>query len=83
MRDEVSDLEKAGIKCIQMDEPAFREGLPLEPRFRNEYLKTSVQAFKVNVYSLALKSKILDWAEIVKNCFIQKSANQQNISSLY
>src|SRR6185437_8508428 len=29
IRDEVSDLEKAGIKVIQIDEPAIREGLPL------------------------------------------------------
>ena len=47
LRDEVSELEEAGIKCIQMDEPAFREGLPLDPALHNEYLTITVQAFKV------------------------------------
>ena len=32
IRDEVVDLEKAGIRIIQIDEPAFREGLPLRRR---------------------------------------------------
>jgi hypothetical protein len=30
-----------------MDEPAFREGLPLDPALHNEYLNITVQAFKV------------------------------------
>lgn len=45
VRDEVSDLEKAGIKCIQVDEPAIREGLPLRRSEWNSYLKWSVDAF--------------------------------------
>src|SRR5699024_7799570 len=38
IRDEVSDLESAGIQAIQIDEPAFREGLPLRVASRNAYL---------------------------------------------
>lgn len=30
MRDEVGDLVKAGVKIVQVDEPAFREGLPIK-----------------------------------------------------
>ena len=45
--DEVIDLEKCGIKAIQIDEPALREGLPLRKDLRDEYLKWSVHAFKL------------------------------------
>jgi len=47
IRDEVVDLEKAGIKLIQIDEPAFREGLPLRKKDRNDYLKWAVNAFRL------------------------------------
>lgn len=47
IRDEVIDLEKAGIKVIQIDEPAIREGLPLRHAYRPDYLKWAVNAFKV------------------------------------
>ena len=36
---EVLDLEKQGIKVIQIDEPAFREGLPLKKSKHKDYLK--------------------------------------------
>ncbi|NBD17824.1 MAG: hypothetical protein GVY04_17340 [Cyanobacteria bacterium] len=36
--DEAADLETAGAKMIQMDEPALREGLPLKPERWNSYL---------------------------------------------
>ena len=45
IRDEVLDLEKAGIKIIQIDEPALREGLPLRKSDRKAYLKWAVNAF--------------------------------------
>jgi len=38
LRDEVKDLEAAGIKAIQVDEPAIREGLPLRKADWNNYL---------------------------------------------
>ena len=47
LRDEVVDLEKAGIKVVQIDEPALREGLPLRKSERTEYLRWAVEAFRV------------------------------------
>lgn len=47
IRDEVVDLEQAGIKIIQIDEPAIREGLPLQRAKHQEYLNWAVNAFKI------------------------------------
>lgn len=48
IRDEVVDLEKAGISVIQIDEPAIREGLPLRKAERDEYLDKAVEAFRIS-----------------------------------
>lgn len=48
IRDEVADLEKAGIKVIQIDEPAIREGLPLRRADWKEYLAWAVKAFRIS-----------------------------------
>ena len=48
LRDEVCDLEKAGIGMVQIDEPAFREGLPLKARNWPHYLDWAVRAFKIS-----------------------------------
>jgi methionine synthase (B12-independent) (EC 2.1.1.14) len=48
LREEVLDLEKAGIKIIQIDEPAFREGLPLKKSKQEAYLNWAVKAFKLS-----------------------------------
>ena len=48
IRDEVADLEKNGIRMIQIDEPALREGLPLKRSDWDSYLKWSVNAFKIS-----------------------------------
>lgn len=48
IRDEVQDLEKAGIKVIQIDEPAIREGLPLRKADREEYLDKAVESFRIS-----------------------------------
>ncbi len=45
IRDEVRDLERAGITIIQIDEPAIREGLPLRDADRKAYLKWAVDSF--------------------------------------
>jgi len=45
--DEVKDLEKAGIKVIQIDEPAFREGAPLKRKDWEEYFDWAVKAFRL------------------------------------
>ena len=49
IRDEVVDLEKAGIRVIQVDEPAIREGLPLRQADWQSYLDWAVKAFRVSV----------------------------------
>uniref|UniRef100_A0AB33KWW0 5-methyltetrahydropteroyltriglutamate--homocysteine methyltransferase n=1 Tax=Tenacibaculum sp. Pbs-1 TaxID=3238748 RepID=A0AB33KWW0_9FLAO len=48
IRDEVRDLENAGIRIIQIDEPAIREGLPLRKSGWNDYLKWAIEAFKIS-----------------------------------
>ena len=47
IRDEVADLEAEGIKVIQVDEPAIREGLPLRRDRWDEYLEWAVYCFRV------------------------------------
>lgn len=48
LRDEVNDLEAAGIKVIQVDEPALREGLPLrEGEERQDYYKWAAESFRI------------------------------------
>lgn len=47
IRDEVVDLEQAGIKIVQIDEAAFREGLPLRRSQWQEYLGWAVEAFRL------------------------------------
>ncbi|WAR58810.1 hypothetical protein PtB15_10B149 [Puccinia triticina] len=47
LRDEVCDLEKAGIFAIQVDEPAIREGMPLRKSDWDEYLHWAVDSFKL------------------------------------
>ncbi|MCO5934911.1 5-methyltetrahydropteroyltriglutamate--homocysteine S-methyltransferase [Mucilaginibacter sp. RB4R14] len=48
IRDEVCDLEMAGIKIIQIDEPAIREGLPLRKADWAAYLDWAVKAFRLS-----------------------------------
>ncbi len=47
IRDEVLDLEQAGIAIIQIDEAALREGLPLRKKQWQTYLDWAVQAFRI------------------------------------
>lgn len=49
LRDEVVDLEKAGIRAVQVDEPAIREGLPLRRKEWDAYLKWAVDSFRLSV----------------------------------
>lgn len=48
IRDEVKDLETAGIKIIQIDEPAIREGLPLRNADKQTYLDWAVESFRIS-----------------------------------
>jgi len=47
LRDEVADIEAAGIAVIQVDEPALRETLPLRREGRVDYLAWAVDAFRL------------------------------------
>jgi len=58
IRDEVSDLERAGIRIIQIDEPAIREGLPLRKSGWQQYLEWAVQAFRISASGVADETQI-------------------------
>ncbi len=47
LRDEIADLESAGIGIIQVDEPALRELLPLKTKDQSDYLDWSVGSFRL------------------------------------
>ncbi|KAB8037059.1 5-methyltetrahydropteroyltriglutamate--homocysteine S-methyltransferase [Silvanigrella paludirubra] len=47
LREETIDLEKAGIKFIQIDEPAFREALPLKKKDWKNYFDWAIPCFKI------------------------------------
>ena len=53
IRDEVVDLEKAGIRLIQIDEPALREGLPLRKADWDAYLTWAVDCFRLSAAGVA------------------------------
>jgi 5-methyltetrahydropteroyltriglutamate--homocysteine methyltransferase len=58
LRDEIEDLEKAGIKVIQVDEPALRELLPLKKADQAAYLDWSVASFRLATSGVAEKTQI-------------------------
>jgi len=58
LRDEVTDLEAAGIRVIQIDEPALREGLPLRRADWDAYLRGAVDAFRLAVGAAAPQTQI-------------------------
>jgi 5-methyltetrahydropteroyltriglutamate--homocysteine methyltransferase len=58
IRDEVCDLEDAGIKIIQIDEAALREGLPIRKSKWNEYLKWAVEAFRISASGVEDRTQI-------------------------
>ncbi len=47
LQDEVRDLEREGIKIIQIDEPAFREGAPLKKKDWHSYFEWAIKAFRI------------------------------------
>ena len=73
IRDEVSDLEKAGIKIIQIDEAAIREGLPLRKSDYEAYLSNAVKSFRVASSSVQDETQIhthmcySEFNDIIKN----------------
>ncbi|WP_394839267.1 5-methyltetrahydropteroyltriglutamate--homocysteine S-methyltransferase [Pendulispora rubella] len=58
LRDEVVDLEAAGIGMIQVDEPAIREGLPLRRSDWPAYLRWAVDAFKLATSGVADETQV-------------------------
>lgn len=58
IRDEVVDLEKAGIKVIQIDEPAIREGLPIRKENWDQYLDWAVTAFRISASGVKDETQI-------------------------
>jgi len=58
LADEVLDLEAAGIGVIQVDEPAFREGLPLRKRDHDAYWSWAVEAFHRTVAGVKAATQI-------------------------
>jgi len=58
IRDEVADLEKAGIRMIQIDEAAIREGLPLREADYKDYLDKAVENFRISASGVEDKTQI-------------------------
>ena len=58
VRDEACDLERAGIRLIQIDEPALREGLPLQRSGWPEYLDWAVRAFRLAASGVGNETQI-------------------------
>ncbi|RCI03642.1 methionine-synthesizing 5- methyltetrahydropteroyltriglutamate--homocysteine methyltransferase, partial [Rhizopus stolonifer] len=58
LRDEVVDLESAGIPCIQVDEPAIREGLPIRRADWDAYLDWSVACFRLSTSGVRNETQI-------------------------
>ncbi len=58
LRDEVADLQQAGIHIIQIDEPAIREGLPLKQAEHKAYLDWAVNAFRIAAGSAEPQTQI-------------------------
>ena len=58
IRDEVADLEAAGIAVIQIDEPAIREGLPLRRAAWSDYLAWATRAFRVSASAVRDNTQI-------------------------
>ncbi len=58
IRDEVVDLEKAGINIIQIDEPAIREGLPLRRDDWKAYLTWAVESFRISASGVKDETQI-------------------------
>jgi 5-methyltetrahydropteroyltriglutamate--homocysteine methyltransferase len=58
LKDEIQDLQNAGIKIIQVDEAAFKEGYPLRKENIEEYEKWAVQNFKLAISSAKKETQI-------------------------
>ena len=77
LRQEIEELEKNGIRMIQVDEPALREGLPLDPEKKDSYLDAAVYAFKLATASVENDTQIH-----THMCYSEFSGIIQSISAL-
>ncbi len=77
IRDEVCDLEHAGLAIIQIDEPAIREGLPLRKNDWKRYLEWSIKAFRISA------SGVKDSTQIHTHmCYSEFNDIIENISAM-
>ncbi len=58
LREEVAELEEAGIKIIQVDEPAIREGLPLRKKHWESYLRWAIDCFRLTTSGVKDETQI-------------------------
>ncbi|MFN8203959.1 MAG: 5-methyltetrahydropteroyltriglutamate--homocysteine S-methyltransferase [Solirubrobacteraceae bacterium] len=58
IRDEVLDLEAAGAVAIQVDEAALREGVPLEPQAREDYLRWAIDCFGLTTSAVRPETQV-------------------------
>ena len=77
LRQEIEALEKNGIGIIQVDEPALREGLPLNPAKQESYLDAAVYAFKLATSSVENDTQIH-----THMCYSEFSGIIESISAL-
>ncbi|WP_084205627.1 5-methyltetrahydropteroyltriglutamate--homocysteine S-methyltransferase [Thermodesulfovibrio yellowstonii] len=76
LKEEVLELEKRGIKIIQIDEPAFREGLPLKRNKQNEYFDWAINSFRLTTADVSPFTQIhthmcySDFNEIIDRIYV-------------
>jgi 5-methyltetrahydropteroyltriglutamate--homocysteine methyltransferase len=68
IKDEVEDLEKAGITVIQIDEAALREGLPLRKSEHAFYLNWAVHSFRITNCGVEDSTQVLSSSSSVCVC---------------
>jgi len=58
IRDEIEDLQRAGIKIVQVDEAAFKEGYPLRREKKDKYERWAVKSFQLAVSSARMTTQV-------------------------
>lgn len=69
IKDEVEDLEKAGINVIQIDEAALREGLPLRKSEQAFYLDWAVHSFRITNCGVQDTTQVLFFSFLIFRLF--------------
>ena len=91
IRDEVKDLVATGSKIVQVDEPAFREGLPLKRSRWAQYLEWASRAFRlstsgeadtvqVNIFQSSRQKYLLTRCRSTRTCVTPSSATSSTPS---